>query len=479
MDDSKFLHKMIICFALFILVGCIFYLNSWNDEFVRDDLHLIRSYTPHEIIGTFIGNWDPDNHETPGYRPITTLFNHMRYAIFGENVILHRFFLIALMACLLTILCDTFVLLGINLSVGILASIIVICSCNNFYHITWLTDGIHIFASLLSIASLNLSIRSYLKESNAKVVLAHLLGFLGIIARDENLALYIIAFTFPVFYSILFYERKVFKSRLIIKYILPGLIFSILFLMLRAFFVPTASAMLPNGFTFKMIAQLFLNLAKTFCQTFNFLGLMGWSGLFVWMSIIGILISLGSFFGHTTHNGKVLILFCIFLLISMAPMCLFYRQNLLLNPTFFAGGIVALSLEPVFRKGSRVIKAGLIAFLCVLIIVMFSINRISQEALHPNSMATIFGYLEFFIVNKSSIPKERKVRITKRLHFLGFENFEHYTRTEFLTALNKMTRNKLPSKPKADAIFLPKRPFLGYPPYWWVMRISRQTYDIP
>ena len=455
-----------ISFMLFIILGSAFYLNSWNNEFVRDDLHLIRSYTLNEIAGTFVGTWDPDEIETHGYRPITTLFNHTRYAIFGENVILHRCFLIALMALLLTVLCDTFVLLGANVWTSILAGAMVICSCNNFYHIAWLSDGIHIFAGLLSIASLNLVIRGYFNNSTAEIVLAHILGFLGVLTRDESLALYIIAFTFPVFYSFIFNERGIFKSKLLIKYILPGILISSLYLTLRVLFIPPSNFFFLKGSIHKVLAHGFSNLTDSFCQTFNFLGLLGRTGPIVWLGIIAVFTFLGFLYGHTTRHRRVLMLFGIYLLISMAPMSFLYRQNLLLNPSCFACGIVALSLEPMFRRGPRIVKAVLSVLLCALIIFTFKTSQTCQEALHPCSTATIVAYWEFFILHKkASVPIERKARIMKQLHSLGFKDFENYTTNDFWVALNKKSKNSSPSEPKTDEVFIPKRRFLGFPFY--------------
>src|SRR5688500_3321733 len=78
--------------------------RSINTQWFYDDLHLIRTYTPQELLSTWSGTWDVDHIETPGYRPLTTLFNHTRALLLGENVLLHRLLIITLFAACLIVL---------------------------------------------------------------------------------------------------------------------------------------------------------------------------------------------------------------------------------------------------------------------------------------------------------------------------------------------------------------------------------------
>src|SRR6187455_2162269 len=87
-------------FALLACVVAAFALAwpslTWPMTF--DDLVLIRSYTPQELLGVFHGQWDPDKLMVRGFRPGTTVFNHVRYTLFGENVVGHRVFVVSLYA---------------------------------------------------------------------------------------------------------------------------------------------------------------------------------------------------------------------------------------------------------------------------------------------------------------------------------------------------------------------------------------------
>ena len=101
-----FIEKNYIFFASFfpIVIWFLFFGNDLIFEpFVWDDLHFFRKYSSSELISTWVGNWDPDNIETPSYRPLAVLYYHISYLIFGENTFFFRLFLILLMFILIYI----------------------------------------------------------------------------------------------------------------------------------------------------------------------------------------------------------------------------------------------------------------------------------------------------------------------------------------------------------------------------------------
>src|SRR5262245_32192185 len=115
---------------------------------VYDDLHVIRSFTAEEVWTSFHGHWDPDGIETQGYRPFTLLFNFLRYALFGENVVGHRLFLIALFAAYLTSLACVARRLGATPGTVVAAGLLCVCARYSVYHYVWIGDGMHLFQGL-------------------------------------------------------------------------------------------------------------------------------------------------------------------------------------------------------------------------------------------------------------------------------------------------------------------------------------------
>jgi hypothetical protein len=65
------------------------------------DLHLVREYSSAQLHEVWVGNWDVDGIETPGYQPLSTLFNHSRAIGFREAVQVQRIVVIVLFAAFL------------------------------------------------------------------------------------------------------------------------------------------------------------------------------------------------------------------------------------------------------------------------------------------------------------------------------------------------------------------------------------------
>src|SRR5207237_428106 len=106
-----------------------------------DDLHLVRSFSAAEIARAFAGNWDPDDMENAGLRPLFVLFDHVRYAAFGEHVAAQRVFLVSLFAGYLALLVRPLARLGIGAAEALAAGMLCLFSRFSVYHYAFLTDG--------------------------------------------------------------------------------------------------------------------------------------------------------------------------------------------------------------------------------------------------------------------------------------------------------------------------------------------------
>jgi hypothetical protein len=95
---------VLLLFAVFFIVGLMLGWRSLNYYWFSDDLHVIRLFSNEELARAFTGNWDvSSNIESPGYRPLLVLFNHLTSVIFGNNLAAHRIFRIALFAAFLAV----------------------------------------------------------------------------------------------------------------------------------------------------------------------------------------------------------------------------------------------------------------------------------------------------------------------------------------------------------------------------------------
>jgi len=96
--------KVIALVGILLLVWSVLFAPTFRYPFHWDDFHLIRPYSGSEILSVFHGVVDPDKIETPGLRPVSILLYHLQGSLFGENIVLQRIFLLALMAVLLCLL---------------------------------------------------------------------------------------------------------------------------------------------------------------------------------------------------------------------------------------------------------------------------------------------------------------------------------------------------------------------------------------
>src|SRR5260370_59384 len=87
--------------GILLLIWSAVFAATFSYPFHWDDFHLIRRYTGTEILSVFHGVVDPDKIETPGLRPVSILLYNLQGLLWGENILLHRIFVLFLMALFL------------------------------------------------------------------------------------------------------------------------------------------------------------------------------------------------------------------------------------------------------------------------------------------------------------------------------------------------------------------------------------------
>jgi len=177
------------CAALLFAAGLAAGWDSLGYPWNGDDLHLIRAYTATELLGTLTGPWDPDGIETTGLRPLTTLFNDARAVAFGEAVALHRVFLVALFAALLTVLGASAVRLGESPWWVALAGVVALAAKNSSYHFLWLTDGVHLLQGLFFACGLYSLLRYVEQGARHQYAWAIALAALALLTREDSLVM--------------------------------------------------------------------------------------------------------------------------------------------------------------------------------------------------------------------------------------------------------------------------------------------------
>jgi hypothetical protein len=155
---------------------------------VFDDLHLVRTFSGSELAAAWTGHWDPDGLETPGFRPLSLAFNHVRAAVFGERVVGHRHAVAALFALELALLVPLGRRLGLGFGASIAAGLVMLFTRYSAYHLVWITDGNHHLQGLAFLGSALLLVDGLALASRARLAAALLVIALGLCVREDTLA---------------------------------------------------------------------------------------------------------------------------------------------------------------------------------------------------------------------------------------------------------------------------------------------------
>ena len=447
-------------FAVFLVFGCVVYLNTWNTEFFLDGVHLIQTYDSAALREALTGNWEPNNWETPGYRPLSALFNHARSLLFGEFVLAHRFFLITLMALSLSLLTRAGVALGTGHWAGIAAGVFLLAAPNNYYHIAWLSDGLHIVPTLLGAVAIFAAARSPAAWGGApwRCVLVHTAGVAALLAREEGVAMYGVAVVVALVRGPGPLWRRV------LAYAVPAALLLVGFLVLRQALVPEAAD--PRR-SHGALGGYFHTWSRSALHSINFMALRLTAGRTAWGVGLAALITAGLIFAPPPRR-RVVALYIGFVLISLGPLAFVYRENIVLAPSLFAAMVLAMCVESVVRAAGRVPGAVLLAGAVLIVVLMVRENKIYQEIFHPYSAAALESQAWVLGDRNVHIPDVRRERMSRRLRAVGVPDVPY--RDVRPEAERLVERCEGRRRPDGEQPFLARR-------YQWIYRAGGLTAD--
>ncbi len=430
----------LFCFILFFVLGMILVWPSLHYPMVWDDLHLIREYSPQELRSTWSDNWDPSNTETAGFRPLSTYFNGLRYALFGENVALHRVFLITLFALFLTLMVWIAEIYGLSRDIGILAMSLVYASKYNSFHYVWIADGIHLFQALFFAVSL-LALLQGLRTINSSqrekgqqnsnhytklvwkglliLLFSIALAGLGLLVREDSLNFVL---TLPLLGA--YYSRNHFSLSAKTSYtalrnsLLPHLFYSFtLVSMIAAWWTyrativdeSTLSTLTISGW----IQHFHLSFLPHGLTSFDLLSkgfIVGWFCFLLFLSIYAVIKKI-------YWPGSMLFwLICTFVAASSGIVAA--RNNLLLIPITFAMLALGAFIDSIKQPDQTLIRYALVASLLGAIYISWT----ASQTYHPFSIETIAVNSRTIYAPESSslaIPDERRLAIQAQLALVG------------------------------------------------------------
>jgi hypothetical protein len=426
---------------------------SWPMTY--DDLHLVRAYSRTEILGGFAGRWDPDDMENPGLRPLFLLFNHARYAVFGEAVAAHRVFLVLLFAAYLALLVEPLERIGIPRTDSVVAAVLCLWSRFSVYHYAFLTDGAHLAQGLCVALALRALLRAIERGRVRDVALGLAWVLVGMLIREDTIAAVPVLLLLALVAA---WPRGKAALRVAVAAALGAAAVCGVVMVCRLAFV-------------EHLPQNHYSLASLLRGVTNAMSLSGresfdpWSRLtersWRWLPALPVLAALA---GRGAQRWRpLLMLACAVLACSTA--LVLTRDNLFLFPVTFMGIAVAASLG-VFARAGRAGLAAAAVLLLWIAVGEFRHSREFQLVFHPYSATALRWSGEFVYGSywQATVPASRRAEIMARLASIGVddeEQFKDKLPRKTYTATVHGPWSPIPTEPR---LFAPRLAFRAFRP---------------
>jgi len=387
--------------------------------FYGDDLHLVRVYSPVELRSVWSGPWDTDGIETAGYRPLTTIFNHLRALIFGESVMWHRLFLLLLFALYLTLVVLLARLMaGAAYGAGLLGGALALTHVSSTYHYLWISDGVHLIGGILILVAILLLLNA-LRTSQSRWLVGSVVSvWLSFLVREDNLIVLPLLALFAVVYG----WRQPIKSRRmrvsLVGYGIALILGTWLFWRLRGQFVPTAVGLKLEVTNYLWsLGQVLQNLG----DVTNLLVWWPdyWRLIGLWLLAVGFLLAVWLLVLPSRAQRATALWFAA-LLLSALPGLTLPRTNLLLFAATFWGLCLATMLWELARRSKLATLAATLIAMLAIFGSMWGSTTLQVES-DPASLDWLCGqpawvYGEF---STATIPDARRATITQTLAQFG------------------------------------------------------------
>jgi len=457
----------LLLFALFISLGLAITFKSLTYDWFWDDLHLVRTYSGAELIQAFTGNWDPDNIETPGYRPMTTVFNHIRGSLFGENVVMQRLLMIALFAGYLSILGLVARRLGIPIWQAAIAGSISLAARYNLWNLVWISDGVHAFAGLFFILGVYWFARHMEQPAIWRFFVSLVCVGIALLTREETLSLLPVIPAFAFVYSALsglslagvsidqliglifqrqfsilpaLFPRSFIKS--ILRYCAVLALMTVGYWILRTSFVegPPKTLQLQG---WRLLIQLTIfPMGRNFQERSWWLMLASLATIAVFMLSSKAKLQAGFWLG------------CMFISTSIG--LVLARVNLLFFPISFFGLFLAVVIGE-FSRNSRSASVYSLVFLVVLLVWSARLNLIQQESVHPLSIQYLEHNGEYIwgTFPRLTIPEKRRERMIQYYEVFGIHSADEFS-SALPTLREQADMNGRDRPDKEGNLFIPR-----------------------
>jgi hypothetical protein len=414
-----------------------------------DDLHLLRRFTGPQMLAAFHGSWDPERLMTRGLRPLTLVFNHLRTAAFGENVVAHRLAVMVLLAAYWALLAPVARRLGTPRVAVAAAGVLFACSPYSVFHYVWITDGNHALQGLAFAGAAWLLCVGLERGSWLRLGLSLLALVLGVLVREDTLA------ALPALLLVgAFVARARTASLRFAAYVLAASASSAALILYRRRVI---AKVLSPGTNWEGLAEHARKaLAPAGLMTFD-----PASSVLVPLAIAVAVVTgvaLLTLVPPQRRGGAVVWLTAA--LLACAPGLTVARDDLLLFPVSFASLALTTAWNEIVRARPRL--APIVAAAALLVALGGGhVSRVYAENFHPRSLRLAWWngrYLYGAYAERATMPDERRAASQEHLRSMGIRNARHHLRRTWKLARRAIAEGR--RRPSADG-----RPF--YPLLPW------------
>jgi hypothetical protein len=400
-------RSALFVFIIGLTTSFAVYSRSLNWPMTFDDVHLLRPMSMEEVVRSFTSTWDAAM--TRGYRPLSVVFNCVRYQAFGDNVAAHRIFLIVLMSLYWAGLTMT---LKSRLIVIVTALMIFIGGTYSVFHVVWITDGNHLLQGLFFIAALWCVLRGThaTTRGGARLWLPAALAcsWLALLVREDSLA------AFPAL--VLIPLARGGRRRRVVAFTAALGSLALVFLLLRHVIEPRADQ---PGLDF---AGYLESIARALMTPPGLSAFDGLSRAILWIwggwSIVSIIVVCAK------RRREPLAWLACAVLASSSGLNV-SREDLLFFPATFAALYYANVAVDSFKP------FGVIACIAISLLNGIHTGRAYAENFHPLSLRSIWWngrYVYGAYARRAHVPEKRRARLIAQLAEAGVNDEESHIR---------------------------------------------------
>jgi hypothetical protein len=376
MRQTGSLRALPLWFGIFFVAALALTKDPLDYYWFWDDFHLIRVRSLTEVLGAFWGPWDLDGIETPGFRPLSTVYYAVLGMALGEQPRLAHFVNFTALGLYFGLLVLFVTRLGMHAWEGVMAGLFTMSAITTAWSLAWLTDSIRPTSGIPVVLAALFALLWADTRKRRWLVAAVAFAGMGALIREDAIGLWPLVIGGVAL-------RQLRGSGLVLR---PA--------------VTVFAALLLLGLSLAVVRRMVVPAAPTSIELANWPTQVYWAltptgelGQGSWQDVLAatlgcvVLLPLFSAWGNR-HTLQLTALWTVCLVLAASSGLVVLRTNNLLFATTFVGLLVATGVGASFER-SKVLGVAAVA-ICLTVGGLAAVqSSLAQESLHVNSIDAV------------------------------------------------------------------------------------------